>query len=172
MDLDEVAVQQELAHSIDEAALCLEHQLVLVGAQVDPAVVDALVDAGALHSLLFLGGCDFLADDGQCIGGALHLDALGNHLHATHLDVVVLHHLTGDGDDRVRGELVDGIHQLGVVGLFHRDLQLAGNILQHDKCHILAVAQVLDKALHLHRAADGLLSLIDIGAFHNTGILL
>ena len=61
---------------------------------------------------------------------------------------------------------------LGVVGLFHRNLQLAGNILQHDKCHILAVAQVLDKALHLHRAADGLLSLIDIGAFHNTGILL
>ena len=172
VDLDEVAVQQELAHSIDEAALCLEHQLVLVGAQVDPAVIDALVDAGALHSLLFLGGCDLLADDGQCIGGALHLDALGDHLHAAHLDVVVLHHLAGDGDDRVRGELVDGIHQLRVVGLFHRDLQLAGNILQHDKCHILAVAQVLDKALHLHRAADGLLSLIDIGAFHNTGILL
>ena len=172
VDLDEVAVQQELAHGIDEAALCLEHQLVLVGAQVDPAVVDALVDAGALHSLLFLGGCDLLADDGQCIGGALHLDALGDHLHAAHLDVVVLHHLTGDGDDRVRGELVDGIHQLRVVGLLHRDLQLAGNILQHDKCHILAVAQVLDKALHLHRAADGLLSLIDIGAFHNTGILL
>ena len=172
VDLDEVAVQQELAHGVDKAALCLEHQLVLVGAQVDPAVVDALVDAGALHSLLFLGGCDLLADDGQCIGGALHLNALGDHLHAAHLDVIVLHHLAGNGDDRVRGELVDGIHQFGVVGLFHRDLQLAGNILQHDKCHILAVAQVLDKALHLHRAADGLLSLIDIGAFHNTGILL
>ena len=172
VDLDEVAVQQELAHGVDEAALCLEHQLVLVGTQVDPAVVDALVDAGALHSLLFLGGCDLLADDGQCISGALHLDALGDHLHAAHLDVVVLHHLAGNGNDRVRGELIDGIHQLGVVGLFHRDLQLAGNILQHDKCHILAVAQVLDKALHLHRAADGLLSLIDIGAFHNTGILL
>ena len=172
VDLNEVAVQQELAHGVDKAALCLEHQLVLVGAQVDPAVVDALVDAGALHSLLFLGGGDLLADDGQCIGGALHLDALGDHLHAAHLDVIVLHHLAGNGDDRVRGELVDGIHQFGVVGLFHRDLQLAGNILQHDKCHILAVAQVLDKALHLDRAADSLLSLVDIGAFHNTGILL
>ena len=172
VDLDEVAVQQELAHGVDEAALCLEHQLVLVGAQVDPAVVDALVDAGALHSLLFLGGCDLLADDGQCIGGALHLDALGDHLHAAHLDVVVLHHLAGDGDDGIRGELIDGIHQIGVIFLFHRDLQLAGNILQHDKGHILAVAQVLDKALHLDRAADGLLSLVDIGAFHNTGILL
>ena len=35
-------------------------------------VVDALVDAGALHSLLFLGGCDLLADDGQCIGCLLY----------------------------------------------------------------------------------------------------
>ena len=172
MDLDEVTVQQELAHGVDEAALCLEHQLVLVGAQVDPAVVDALVDAGALHSLLFLGGCDLLADDGQRVGDALDLDGRGDHLHAAHLDVVVFHHLAGDGDDGIRGELIDGIHQIGVIFLFHRDLQLAGNILQHDKCHILAVAQVLDKALHLDRAADGLLSLVDIGAFHNTGILL
>ena len=166
VDLDEVAVQQELAHGVDEAALCLEHQLVLVGAQVDPAVVDALVDAGALHSLLFLGGCDLLADDGQCIGGALHLDALGNHLHAAHLDVVVLHHLAGDGDDRVRGQLVDGVHQLRVVLLLDGDLKFAGNILQHDEGHIFAVAQVLDKALHLDRAANFLLYLIDIGAFH------
>ena len=172
VDLDEVTVQQELAHGIDEAALCLEHQLVLVGAQVDPAVVDALVDAGALHSLLFLGGCDLLADDGQCIGNALDLDAFGDHLHAAHLDVVVLHHFAGNGDDGIRGELIDGIHQIGVIFLFHRDLQFAGNILQHDEGHILAVAQVLDKALHLDRAADGLLGLVDIGAFHNTGILL
>ena len=172
VDLDEAAVQQELAHGVDETALCLEHQLVLIGTQVDPAVVDALVDAGALHRLLFLGGCDLLADDGQCIGNALDLDGLGDHLHAAHLDVVVFHHLAGDGDDGIRGELVDGIHQIGVIFLFHRDLQLAGNILQHDEGHILAVAQVLDKALHLDRAADGLLSLVDIGAFHNTGILL
>ena len=172
VDLDEVTVQQELAHGVDEAALCLEHQLVLVGAQVDPAVVDALVDAGALHSLLFLGGCNLLADDGQCIGNTLDLDALGDHLHAAHLDVVVLHHLAGDGDDGIRGELIDGIHQIGVIFLFHRDLQFTGNILQHDKGHIFAVAQVLDKALHLDRAADGLLGLVDIGAFHNTGILL
>ena len=172
MDLDEVTLEQELAHGVDEAALCLEHQLILVGAQIDPAVVDALVDAGTLHSLLFLGGCDLLADDGQSVGDALDLDALGDHLHAAHLDVVVLHHLAGDGDDGIRGELIDGIHQIGVIFLFHRDLQLAGNILQHDKGHILAVAQVLDKALHLDRAADGLLSLVDIGAFHNTGILL
>ena len=172
VDLDEVTVQQELAHGVHKAALCLEHELVLVGAQVDPAVINALVDAGALHSLLFLGGCDLLADDGQSVGDALDLDALGDHLHAAHLDVVVLHHLAGDSDDGIRGELIDGIHQIGVIFLFHRDLQLAGNILQHDKGHILAVAQVLDKALHLDRAADGLLSLVDIGAFHNTGILL
>ena len=68
--------------------------------------------------------------------------------------------------------LIDGIHQIGVICLFDRDLQLAGNILQHDEGHVFAVAQVLDKALHLDRAADGLLSLVDIGAFHNTGILL
>ena len=172
MDLDEVAVQQELAHGVDKAALCLEHQLVLVGTQVDPAVVDALINAGALDSLLLLGGCDLLADDGQRIGDALDLDGLGDHLDAAHLDVIVCHHLAGDGDDGIRGELVDGVHQLGVVGLLDRDLQFAGNILQHDEGHILAVAQVLNKALHLDRAADGLLSLVDIGAFHNTGILL
>ena len=95
MDLDEVAFQQELTHGVDKAALCLEHQLVLVGAQVDPAVVDALVDAGTLHSLLLLGGGDLLADDGQRVGDALDLDGLGDHLDAAHLDVVVLHHLAG-----------------------------------------------------------------------------
>ena len=69
-------------------------------------------------------------------------------------------------------EMIDGIHQIRVIFLFHRDLQFAGKILQHDEGHVFAVAQVLDKALHLDRAADGLLSLVDIGAFHNTGILL
>ena len=37
--LDEVTVPQELAHGVHKAALCLEHELVLVGAQVDPAVI-------------------------------------------------------------------------------------------------------------------------------------
>ena len=166
VDLDEAALEQELTHGVDEAALCLEHQLVLIGAQVDPAIVDALVDAGTLHSLLLLGGGDLLADDGQRVGDALDLDGLGDHLDAAHLDVVVLHHLAGDGDDRVRGQLVDGVHQLRVVLLLDGDLKFAGNILQHDEGHIFAVAQILDKALHLDRAANFLLYLIDIGAFH------
>ena len=157
MDLDEAALEQELTHGVDEAALCLEHQLVFIGAQVDPAIVDALVDAGTLHSLLLLGGGDLLADDGQRVGDALDLDGLGDHLDAAHLDVVVLHHLAGDGDDRVRGQLVDGVHQLRVVLLLDGDLKFAGNILQHDEGHIFAVAQVLDKALHLDRAANFLL---------------
>ena len=74
VDLDEAALEQELTHGVDEAALCLEHQLVFIGAQVDPAIVDALVDAGTLHSLLLLGGGDLLADDGQRVGDALDLD--------------------------------------------------------------------------------------------------
>ena len=112
MDLDETALEQELTHGVDEAALCLEHQLVLIVCRLDRAVVDALVDAGTLHSLLLLGGGDLLADDGQRVGDALDLDGLGDHLDAAHLDVVVLHHLAGDGDDRVRGQLVDDVHQL------------------------------------------------------------
>ena len=53
-----------------------------------------------------------------------------------------------------------------MVLLLDGDLKFAGNILQHDEGHIFAVAQVLDKALHLDRAANFLLYLIDIGAFH------
>ena len=166
VDLDEILVQQELTHGVDHAALGLEHQLIFIGAQIHPAVVDALVDAGALDGLLLLGGSDLLADDGQCVGNALDLDGLRDHLDAAHLDVIVLHHLAGHGDDGIRGQPVDGIHQFGVVFLLNGNLQLAGNILQHDKGHILAVAQVLDKALDFDRVANFLLYLLDVGAIH------
>ena len=166
VDLNEAAIQQELAHRVDEAALCLEHQLVLIGAQVDPAIINALVDAGALDGLFLLGGRDLLADDGQCIRNALDLDLRGDHLDAAHLDVIVLHHLAGDGDDRIRGQLVDGVHQLGVVGFLDGDLELAGNIFEHDKGHGLAVAQVLNETLHLDRVSNFLGYLLDVGAIH------
>ena len=166
VDLNKVLVQQELAHGVDHAALGLEHQLVLIGAQIDPAVINALVDAGALDGLLLFGRGDLLADDGQCVRNALDLDGSGDHLDAAHLDVIVLHHLAGDGDDGIRGQLVDGVHQFGVVGLLDGDLELAGNIFQHDKGHGLAVAQVLDKALDFDRIANFLLYLVDVGAVH------
>ena len=166
VDLDEILVQQELAHGVDHAALGLEHQLIFIGAQIHPAVVDALVDAGALDGLLLLGSSDLLADDGQCVGNALDLDGFRDHLDAAHLDVIVLHHLAGHGDDGIRGQPVDGIHQFGVVFLLNGNLQLAGNILQHDKGHILAVAQVFDKALDFDRVANFLLYLLDVGAIH------
>ena len=172
VDLDEVLVQQELAHGVDHAALGLEHQLVLVGAQIDPAVINALVDAGTLHCLFLLGGGNGLAGNGQCIRNALHLNGLGDHLNAAHLDVVVLDHLTGDSDDRIRGQLIDGVHQIRMILFFNRDLQLAGDILQYDKGHVLAVAQVFNKALYLDRIANFLLYLVDVGAIHGNPPLM
>ena len=166
VDLDEVLVQQVLAHGVDQDGLGLEHQLVFVGAQVDPAVVDALVDAGALHRLLLFGGGDLLADDGQGTGDALDLDALGDHLDAAQLDVVVQAGLAHHRDDRVAGQLVDDGHKVGVVLFFNGDLQLAGDVLEHDKGHGLAAAQVFDKALHFYGLAGVAAHVGNIGSLH------
>ena len=160
-------VQQVLPHGVDHDGLRLEHQLVLIGAQVDPAVVDPLVDARALHRLLFLGGGDLLADDGQRLGDALDLDGLGDHLDAAQLDIVVQPGFAGDGDDRVAGQLVDDGDQVGVVLFFNGDLQLAGDVLEHDEGHRLAAAQVLDEALHLDGLADMAAHVGNIGSFHS-----
>ena len=54
MDLDEIAVEREVAKRAYESGLCLEHELVGVRAEINPAVVDALVDGGALNGSLLL----------------------------------------------------------------------------------------------------------------------
>ena len=61
VNLDEIAVQGEVAKRAHESGLCLEHELVGIRAEVNPAVVDALVDGGTLHGSLLLRGRNVIA---------------------------------------------------------------------------------------------------------------
>ena len=142
VDLHEPARQQEFAHGVNHNGLRLEHQLVRVGAQVDPAIVDALVDGRALMPLARL------AVDRQRRGQRLDDDLLGIDFNAAELDVLALHSPADDGNHGIQGDLVDGVIQRLVLALFHGDLHLAGNILEHDEGHLALVADVL------HEAAD------------------
>ena len=142
VNLHEPARQQEFAHGVNHNGLRLEHQLVRVGAQVDPAIVDALVDGRALMPLARL------AVDRQRCRQRLDDDLLGIDFNTAELDVLALHGLADDGNHGIQGDLVDGVIQCLVLALFHGDLHLAGNILEHDEGHLALVADVL------HEAAD------------------
>src|SRR5699024_8401773 len=69
-------------------------------------------------------------------------------------------------DDRVAGQPVDDGHKVGVVLFFNGDLQLAGDVLEHDEGHGLAAAQVFDKALHFYGLAGVAAHVGNIGSLH------
>ena len=129
MDFHKVLFEQVLPHGVDQHRLHPEHQLILIRAQVNPAVVNPLVYAGALHGLLFLGGRDFLPDDGQGGRDAFHNNVIRQDLDTAHFDIFILNRFAGYGNHRVGR---DGIHHFrkpGIGFLLQGDLDLPGNIL-------------------------------------------
>ena len=143
VDLQEVSAQQILAHRAHKHGLDLEEQLILFGAQVDPAVVDALVDGRALVALARL------AVDGQRRGDALDDDLPGIDLHAAQLHILAFDSLADDGDDGVGGQGIDRSVKLRILVLLHGHLHLAGNILEHDEGHLALIADGVHKAADL-----------------------
>ena len=129
VDLHEVFLQAELAQGVDQAGLRLEDQLVLVRPEVDPAEVQALIDAGAFHSLFFLGGRDAFAGDGKSLGQRFHDDLVGDHFAAAELDVFILNDGADDGDHAVGGQAGNGFGHGRKLFLFDGDLQTAGDVL-------------------------------------------
>ena len=159
VNLHELALQQELTHGVDHDGLRLEHQLIRVGAQVNPAIVDALIDGRALVAFARF------AVDRQRRGQRLDDDLLGINLNAAELDILALHGLADNGNNGIERNLVDSVIQRLILALFHGDLHLAGNILEHDESHLALVSDVLHEAADLDfvRAAH----LSRIRSFHN-----
>ena len=166
MNLDEIMVYQELTHGVDHDGLNLEHELIFVGAKVDPAVVNALVDARTLDARALLGRRDLLAHYRQRVGYRLCGYRLGDNLNSAHLDEIVL---DGGADDRDNGILSQSrYHGAELRQLLFLDgyLDFSGDILEHDESHILAVAQVLDEALNEHGFAEIIFDVRNVSSLH------
>ena len=164
--LDKITVYKEFAHGVDHDGLNLEHELIFVGAKVDPAIVNALVDARTLDARALLGRRDLLAHYRQCVGYRLCGYRLGDNLNSAHLDEIVL---DGGADDRDNGILCQSrYHGAELRQLLFLDgyLDFSGDILEHDESHILAVAQVLDKALNEHGFAEIIFDVRNVSSLH------
>ena len=105
------------------------------------------------------------AVDRQRRGQRLDDDLLGINLNAAELDILALHSLADNGNNGIERNLVDSVIQRLILALFHGDLHLAGNILEHDESHLALVSDVLHEAADLDfvRAAH----LSRIRSFHN-----
>ena len=153
MYLDEIVVDKISPHRVDEAGLNLEQQLIFIGTQIYPAVVQPLVDRRTLDSLLFLGSRYLLANYRQGVGNGFN-DKLGEqNLDAAQLDILIFTDAADNGNDAVRGDPGKLIEQSGTFFLFHGHLYLAGDVLYNDKSHALAVTEVFNKALDLGACA-------------------
>ena len=172
VDLDKVLFEQVVTHRVDENRLRPKHQLVLFGAEVDPAVVDALVDRTALDRLFFLGRGDVLPHDGERLGDALGFDRTRDQLDAAHFDVFVLDHDAFDGDHRIGGQRIDHRNKVGELLLLDRDLYFSRDIFQHDKRHRGAVAEILDEPLHLDLLSDKRFYVGCVHSFHDQPFLV
>ena len=133
VDFHELPLQQEFAQGGGQRGLEAEHELVLLAAQVDPAVVHARVDVAVILN-------------GQRLGDGFDAQGVREHFHAAHLDVLIGDDLAFHRDDRVQRQLIHQRRQFGVLFLLHRDLQLAGDVADDKERHLLLVPQVLDKA--------------------------
>ena len=168
MNLDEILIEEALPHCIDKAGLYLKEKLVFIGAKVDPAVVEPLVDSGTLDRLLFLGRRYILADDGERIGNGFNYKLSGQKLDAAHLYIFILANRADDGYDAVGSDLRKLIKKLGAFFFFNRYLKLARYILDNDKSHALAVTEILDKALNLGDLACLGSDITNQCSFHNS----
>ena len=153
MYLDEIVVDKISSHRVDEAGLNLEQQLIFIGTQIYPAVVQPLVDRRTLDSLLFLGSRYLLANYRQWVGNGFNDKLGGQNLDAAQLDILIFTDAADNGNDAVRGDPGKLIEQPGTFFLFHGHLYLAGDVLYHDKSHALAVTEVFNKALNLGACA-------------------
>ena len=112
VDLHEILFEQKFTHSADESGLHLDHQLIFIAAQVDPAVV---------HTRFNLG----IVLNGQGLGYRLDGQLLRHHFSAAETDGgVVLHH-AHNRENGVGGD----VDYIGQGGFIHGYLNFARGIL-------------------------------------------
>ena len=115
VDLNEIALQQEIAEGSDELRLRLYHELVLFGAEVYPAVIEAGVDRGIGH-------------EGHGARDGFDHELFDHHLTPAHLDGGVFHYLAVGGDDGLDRELIDLLRDFGESALIDGELELAEGV--------------------------------------------
>ena len=150
VDLNEVALYEELAESIGKGGLHLECKLILLTTEVDPSVIHTNVDIGVIL-------------DRKCVSIGLYGHRGGIHLLAAHLYVLAGNNLTLEANNGVNAELVKHLGKLGVLLLFDGDLKLAGNVLNNDERHGSLVTEVFNKALNTANTGG---YVFNVGSFH------
>ena len=133
VEFKKIVIEQPVAQGGGHLGLDLEDEGVFLGAQVDPAEVEAGVDRR-------------VGLDRERVGAGLDLYRLRDDLDAAELDVVVGDGGSLDGYYRVERDAVDRVAELGMLLLDDGDLDLSGDVADDDEGHRPLVAYVFDEA--------------------------
>ena len=135
VNLDKVLFKEVFAHCVHKAALNLKQELVLVRAQIDPAIVQPLIDCRAFDRLFFLCCGNFLADNGQCVRNGFDFKFRRQKLDSAHFNVLVFRNKSGAADYGIGSYARNVVNKRGAFLFFDGYLQLSGDVLDDDKSH-------------------------------------
>ena len=136
MDLDEITLQKEFTKRTRHLGLHFEEQLIPVGPQIDPAIVQTLVHAGTRYGRALFRRRDLFPLDRQRRRDRFDPNLLRNHFETVQLHVFGSKGRTGDRNHRIASKRCDLLRDLREFFLLDRDLQFSCNVLQNDKRHL------------------------------------